>query len=834
MNKRRLFSLLLALQLLASLAAGSAAAALLDVGPVVPEVNPSSAPTLGHGFPLWYRDTNRVPLQLCTDRDSGMCLTAEPFPLLPQRFPDNMGDELFWWAGDAAMTVPQQGALDRDGGALLVMAIEAAFSTGNVVPGAQVSFARMRIRIDTPYAGEYLVTTPYKQFTFNVAADVVGDGINFTEDIGLAEGGVFTGALKGSIGPFLYCTNAPIVVNGKSYLGNPGNECTVRGSVFPSPENPTNYFRVQGPNGLDLRTDLFTIMGQLYTDPIPTPLTVDRVSYSRDSSGVRVSAFATTQPLSNQSMPTAAFPGNFALTGTPSTLEVTAPGIPAIATATNSPADGKFFGQSRLFADPGLLPATVQVTNTADTPQTVREAPLVDDVVIDTAVFTPADRKLVVRARSHDSVANPVLSLFFPGMESPVGTVDGYLTVAFPFTDSTVTPARTYQIPPEKISVVSSLGGSDSSAVTGIFPTAALPTGSIAINGGAAFTKSAAATLTLPASSANGPVTKMQFSKDGTTYFQLEPYAATRLVTLLPGEGVRTMYVRYADAAGRLSPPFSDSITVDSTPPSGSVTINGGAHTTGSTSVTVNSSATDLNGVATMQLSNDGINWLAPVPYADSATLNLLPGDGVKTVLARFIDHAGNISPTVSASILLNSTAPTGSVAINGGATHTNSLNAALTLSATSPAGSVTQMQFSKDGLKYFGFEPYATTRNVTLLAGEGLRTIHVRYKDSANAVSAPVSAGIIVDTTKPVGTIAFTTPDPTSSDTGTLALTATDASGVLEMQFSRDGVNYSPLEPFAATRTVALNPGLNSFTVRFKDRAGNLSLPVTSSITRN
>ena len=834
----RLIALLLPILLAAMMLAGTVQAALLDVGPVVPEVIGSTEPNLGHGFPLWYRDTNRVPLQLCTDRASGMCLTAEPFPAQTQSFPDNMGDELFWWVGDASIDIPQQGALTRPGQAILVQAIEAAFSTGGVVSGAQVSFARIRIRIDTPYAGDYTVTTPFKQFVFNVPADAIDGGINFTEDIGIAEGGVFTGALAGSVGPFLYCASGPTVVNGKTFVGDPNVPCAVLGSTFPTPQNPTNFFRVQGPNAFDIQTSQFSVSGMLYTDPIPTPLAVDKVAYSRSATGVVVNGFATTQALSNQVNQALPFPANFALTSAPSVLELTGTGLPTVAMESNNPGDGKFFGSTPRLIDPAL-PTTVTVTNTADTPPTAKTVPLVDDVAIRSAMYNAATKTLVVSAASYDAVANPALSLFIPGMDVPLGAlVNGTLTVTFPVTDNTVNPVKTYEIPPAQVSVVSALGGSDTRAVTGIAPITALPTGTMVMNGGAAFAKSSVITLTLSATSPNGPVTQMQFSRDGgVNYFPAEPFVGTRSVTMTAGDGVKTLFVKFIDASGGVSLPVSASITVDTVPPSGTVTINGGALLTASSLVQLALAASDDNSLVSMQLSHDGVNYFTPVAYAASANLRLFPGDGERSVSVKFIDAAGNVSAPVADSIIVNTVPPTGdSLVINGGAALTRSMAAVLTLSASASGGAtVTHMQFSKDGGSYFAFEPYATTRNVSLTAGDGVKTICARFRDDLGRVSAPLCDTIIMDNTGPVGTISFAEGASTTAVVGTLVLSATDDNGVTNMQFSRNGgASYFPLEPYATTRTVSLSLGDNTLTVRYRDAAGNLSAPVSATITRN
>lgn len=828
MKDFRFNSLFLPLLLVLTLLTGNVQAALLDIGPVVPAVFGSTPPNLGHGFPLWYRDTNRVPLQLCTDE--AMCLFLRPNTAAPVSFPLNMPDEVFFFSADAQMTT-------SGGDALLISGIEGNIAVEDNGDVGLISFARIRIRIDTNVAGTYVVTTPYKQFTFN-DVPVGTRAINYTEDIGIGENGVFTGALAGNIGPFLYSEGAPFNTATGSYIGD-NTPRPVLGSTFIDPltGQPANVFRIEGPPGFTtVSTNLFAVTGQLYTEITPTPLKVDKVAYTRSSAGVKVSAFATTQALSNQTNPALAFPLNFALTGASSALQLTSPELPTQNMATNAPADGKFFSASALLADAATLPATVTVTNTADVPPVVQVAPLVDDVVIDSASFNPVTRTLVVSASSFDAVAAPALSLYMPGMEAPLGSlVNGKLSVTFPVTDTTVIPVKTYNIPPEKITVLSALGGSDTRAVTGVSPIAPIPVGSMVINGGATFTNSANVTLALSATSPNGAVTQMQLSKDGSFFFAAEPFSATRTVTLLPGDGAKTVYVRFIDALGKISSTISAPITLDATVPAGTLSINGGAGVTNSTTVNLTLSASDANGVSSMQFSNDGINFLAPVPYATTASFNLLPGNGLKTVRARFIDAAGNVSAVVSANILLSTTAPIGTILINGGASYiASTANVTLTLAASSTAGSISQMQFSKDGVSYFPFEAYATTRVVSLLPGEGLRTIYVRFKDSAGNVSAPIAAGIVVDLTKPSGTIAFSTPNPTTSATGTLALTATDANGVLQMGLSRDGVTFFPYETFVTTRSLSLNLGTNTLYVRFKDSAGNVSTPIAASIVRN
>jgi hypothetical protein len=381
-------------------------------------------------------------------------------PALPMVFPTNFPDEVFWWTGDAR--VRALGPLGRTQGDL-IMAIEGAWGGGEMAPGQQVTFARIRLLMDTPVAGDYTVIHPYGQKTFfNLPAGA--DVLTYTEDIGLAVGNL-DGALQGRLGPFLiWDSGAPINVNGELFVGDPNTEHTVTGSPF-----GTNYFRIVGPPGSNLdglgndfvQTDLFAISGKLYQQPIPTPLKVDKAVYSREAGlGASVSVFATTQALANGTNPLAPFPANFTLLGTLSSLQVAGTGIPAKTMVTRNQADGQFFSSTGIFADPGTFPATIRVTNTADIPPTVLNVPLTDQVTVSQAVYRPATKTLTVTAASSDKVNPPALQVYVPEMATPMGSMTaGQFSVTFPVTDTTANPPKTYQIPPLTVTVRSAAGG---------------------------------------------------------------------------------------------------------------------------------------------------------------------------------------------------------------------------------------------------------------------------------------------------------------------------------------------------------------------------------------
>ena len=109
-------------------------------------------------------------------------------------------------------------------------------------------------------------------------------------------------------------------------------------------------------------------------------------------------------------------------------------------------------------------------------------------------------------------------------------------------------------------------------------------------------------------------------------------------------------------------PVESPRITVgtDTTPPSGTITINSGAALTNNIAVTLTLSATDPGGgmVSQMQFSNDGASYSAAETYATTKSWTLAGGDGTKTVSVKFKDAAGNWSSPVSDGINLDTTPP--------------------------------------------------------------------------------------------------------------------------------------------------------------------------------
>ena len=105
------------------------------------------------------------------------------------------------------------------------------------------------------------------------------------------------------------------------------------------------------------------------------------------------------------------------------------------------------------------------------------------------------------------------------------------------------------------------------------------PSGTLAINNGAAYAASAEVTLTLSATDNSGSVSQMRFSNDGATYSVPEAYATTKNWTLTSGDGSKTVYAKFQDAAGNWSSPATDTILLDTTGPTVPTVSDDGAFT---------------------------------------------------------------------------------------------------------------------------------------------------------------------------------------------------------------------------------------------------------------
>jgi hypothetical protein len=398
-----------------------------------------------NGFPMWYKDTNNVKLELCLDPSDGNCIMGDvPDPSKPVSFPDNFPDEAFWSSADST--------IDAGGGdsAILVTAVEAAFGSATGLPakGQQVSFGRIRIRagglVDN---ATYKITHPYGVDTAVAEVGAV-KGVNTTEDIGsLTPDGVFDQTLGSRPAPFLKWDPAVAPAAPAGYLG----DVTAEHPVVGSPYN-TNFFRIEGPAGS------FTGSTQLCSDPtlgdsrtatddciqsndfavqgkLATRMGVQATGayYTTSGTGHLMDLFAKSEPGQN--------------------IVVKGTGVSQTKMREDAKSPGRYY--ARVFAD-GAPPADLSVTNLTDAPDSVDHVELSmfgDKVHVDSAIYSNDNRTLTVTAGSGD----PGAALALDGFANATKTTNS--------AGATVWTVPALDVPPADLIVTSNKGGVDTEDV---------------------------------------------------------------------------------------------------------------------------------------------------------------------------------------------------------------------------------------------------------------------------------------------------------------------------------------------------------------------------------
>jgi hypothetical protein len=255
------------------------------------------------------------------------------------------------------------------------------------------------------------------------------------------------------------------------------------------------------------------------------------------------------------------------------------------------------------------------------------------------------------------------------------------------------------------------------------------PSGTLAVNGGAGFTNDPTVTLTIDSDDLGSGGLEMRFSNDDLTWSAWEPAHHSKPHVLSGGDGAKTVFLQLRDYTGNSSGSISAGIILDTALPT-------------------------ITGVSDGAYYNDEV----VIAYTDatttpSATLNGDPVSSGSSVSAEGLyelivtDEAGN-STSVTFTLIL--TPPAGTLAINGGSSHTNSANVDLAIESTTPHEHALEMRFSNDGAVWSPWEPLATARPWTLPGSDEPHTVHLQLRDIAGNTSSSITAVIILDETPP------------------------------------------------------------------------------------
>ena len=362
------------------------------------------------------------------------------------------------------------------------------------------------------------------------------------------------------------------------------------------------------------------------------------------------------------------------------------------------------------------------------------------------------------------------------------------------------------------------------------------PTGSFTVNDDTGYVNSRVVTLHPSASDLHGPI-ELQVRNAGAAWpGSWQALSADVPWTLTLFEGEKTVEMRFRDAAGNISDTATQTVVVESTPPTGWITIADGAYAIDTHSTTVETWANDLNGGVVMRLRNGGEPWPSSwVAAGGTVPVTLPSGEGTKIIQAQFKDLAGNIT-LVQDEVLVDTIAPVGSMSIVGDQPYTTTPDVTLALSA-SDANKVDAFRLRQDGASWSSWQDMVESQPVTLTGADGERTLEVQYRDIAGNTSDVVPDTIVLDRVAP------STGDNTSGGAWqagpfTLHLTPSDATsgmsgGAAATEYSTDGGTSWQT---GLTRTYEVwkrGGGSDSFEVlvRSTDAAGNTETPHAVSV---
>jgi hypothetical protein len=500
-----------------------------------------------YGYPYWYEDTTGLKLGIC--KNTGMCFFGAN-PLAPLSFPQtvadaqagnyNWPDEMFYYAAEN-LEIAARPSRAR---VLWNVAVEGAFATGEVMPGQQVVFARLRIRLRSlAPESAYTIRHPYGEDV--IETDLEG-GAFYTRDLGMAVGD-FSGALYGDVGPFLVPTGFNRNSPKGTFLSNGGLTLeTVEGSPI-----GRNFVEYEGPgigqffpalavdgNPNKIRSSVFSMQGQVAEQ---YGVGIDDAYYSASGNSAD-STLATTVSVFAQS----------------------AEGQNMIARASNgawvpmqeSSTPGHYFAQIDLGGANSALPSNLEVRNASDTPVTSKgKAALSDLVTVHGASYTIGQgggpSTLAVEVTSTDTSTSRTVDIEFGDFQVIPGTTGGQGDAAIN------QPVPATYVPPTAVTVRSSAGG------VAEFPLTILGTGKStqtpqtpgpSANAGLDQSVDIRTVITLNANASTGNIVNYMWAPP-VAGFEMDAVASqgAQLVGLVTQTGDLTFTLTVIDDAGRAS-----------------------------------------------------------------------------------------------------------------------------------------------------------------------------------------------------------------------------------------------------------------------------------------
>jgi hypothetical protein len=366
------------------------------------------------------------------------------------------------------------------------------------------------------------------------------------------------------------------------------------------------------------------------------------------------------------------------------------------------------------------------------------------------------------------------------------------------------------------------------------------PTGVILVDSGSRFTNNPEKIVRIKITSPDAKGIQISNTQDFTNV-KLEPFTPEITNWKLDGEdGQKTIFIRLKDDAGNFSQVYTSAIILDRLAPAGlGMAINEGQewlkNPARRASVQLNAT-----GAAVMIMSeNPNFPEDVWVPFKNVTFWVFSEGEGEKELFARFRDAAGNTTETVSARLKLDYTPPVcESFEIDTGADFTNNVQKKVILSIK--ATDAVKMALSNSPIddptaSTTLWEDFNSTKEWILDGEDGIKTVFGIFRDQAGNFSARQNDKIILDRIGPLNCNIIVNNNlkwiPPGGNKVTIELLA---EGTDKMIISEDQ-NFSTgrWEMFIPRKIYEVSPGdgLKTIYVKFIDKAGNQSQPVSGKV---
>jgi len=301
-----------------------------------------------------------------------------------------------------------------------------------------------------------------------------------------------------------------------------------------------------------------------------------------------------------------------------------------------------------------------------------------------------------------------------------------------------------------------------------------------------------------------------------------------------PGAGEKTIYARFKDQFGNISEPASTTVVIDDAPPTSyAAFLEEDAPATPKRQAKLSLSAqgaTQFRAAHSEQVLKTA-EW-QPVTESHIWSLPKPETDGTKHIFVQFRDAKGNASHVISDFIDLDTEAPTAPSLSAVDGTHTNSRLVALRVDAK---GATRMIVSNNPDFEGAAWQRYRQGEIRWLLPeGDGSKTVYAKFSDEAGNESPLATLQLMLDTEMEspapikINNAAFVTKERNVS----LQL---NAPGATQMLISNNPQFSVPAkwQPYAPTTSWQLDhlDGLKKVWVRFRDEAGNETLPVFAEI---